>query len=151
LLPVTLPSLHSERIMLLAQLPPREEVGLDFTPIIDVVFNLLIFFLVATSFQQVERESRIALPEMASAVPISAALREIVINVDEAGSFILLGKVTSEASLSETLTRAIAANPNQKVSVRADRATRYEAVARALDLCKAAGITEPYLESVPRR
>jgi biopolymer transport protein ExbD len=137
--------------MLLAQLPPREEVGLDFTPIIDVVFNLLIFFLVATSFQQVERESRIALPEMASAVPISAALREIVINIDEQGSIILLGKVTSEESLRETLTRAIAANPNQKVSVRADRATRYEAVARALDLCKAAGITEPYLESVPRR
>ncbi len=137
--------------MLLAQVPPREEVGLDFTPIIDVVFNLLIFFLVATSFQQVERESRIALPEMAAAVPISAALREIVINIDESGAIIMLGKVTSDEALRESLTKAVAANPNQKVSVRADRATRYEAVARALDLCKSAGITEPYLESVPRR
>ncbi len=137
--------------MLLAQLPPREEVGLDFTPIIDVVFNLLIFFLVATNFQQIERESRIALPEMASAVPISAALREIVINIDASGSVVLLGAVTSDEALRSTLVAALSSNPNQKVSVRADRATRYEAVARVLDICKGAGITEPYLESVPRR
>jgi biopolymer transport protein ExbD len=137
--------------MLLNAHDVREEVGFDFTPIIDIVFNLLIFFLVATSFQQVERESQIALPETVAAGPISASLREIVINVDRAGQMIVNGQPISAEALSASLRDAIAANPGQKVNVRADRATAYENVARALDLCKVAGITEPYLESVPLR
>lgn len=137
--------------MLLNAHDVREEVGFDFTPIIDIVFNLLIFFLVATSFQQVEREAKIALPETSASAPITASLREIVINVDRAGQMIVNGQPISAEALSASLRDAIAANPGQKVNVRADRATAYENVARALDLCKVAGITEPYLESVPLR
>ena len=54
------------------------DIAIDLTPVIDMVFNLLIFFLVATSFQQLEREMKIALPHAASAGPISAMLKEIV-------------------------------------------------------------------------
>lgn len=135
--------------MLLNAADVRDEVGFDFTPIIDIVFNLLIFFLVATSFQQVEREAQIALPETVAAGPISASLREIVINVDRAGRMIVNGQPTDEARLAAMLTDAIKSNPGQKVNVRADRSTPYENVARALDICKRSGITEPYLESVP--
>lgn len=137
--------------MLLQAPDVREELGFDFTPIIDVVFNLLIFFLVATSFQQVERESKIALPETVAAGPISASLREIVINIDRTGALIVNGETLSPERLGSLLTDAIRANPDQKVNVRADRATAYEHVAAALDRCKRAGITEPYLESVPLR
>lgn len=137
--------------MLLQAAPPRDEIGFDFTPIIDVVFNLLIFFLVATSFQQVEREARIALPETVASGPITASLREIVINVDRDGALIVAGRAIAPEALRRMLTDALAANPNQKVNVRGDRATPYENVARALDLCKQSGITEPYLESTPLR
>ena len=44
---------------------------IELTPIIDMVFLLLIFFLVATTFHQSEREMQIALPTAASAGPIS--------------------------------------------------------------------------------
>ena len=132
-------------------LAPRDDVGFDFTPIIDVVFNLLIFFLVATRFQQVEREARIALPETVASGPITASLREIVINVDRTGAIIVGGRALEEEALMELLRGSLAANPNQKVNVRGDRLTAYENVARALDLCKRSGITEPYLESTPLR
>ncbi len=135
--------------MLLNAAEVRDEVGFDFTPIIDIVFNLLIFFLVATSFQQVEREAQIALPETVAAGPISASLREIVINVDRAGAMIVNGRPIDESRLAATLADALKSNPGQKVNVRADRSTAYENVARALDICKRSGITEPYLESVP--
>ena len=60
-------------------------VSIELTPIIDMVFLLLIFFLVATTFHQTEREMQVALPAAISAGPISATLREIIINVDAEG------------------------------------------------------------------
>jgi biopolymer transport protein ExbD len=42
----------------------------------------------------------------------------------------------------------VAVNPQQKVTVRGDRATAYANVVRVLDVCKAAGIQEPYLDTV---
>src|SRR3972149_278371 len=71
--------------MILNAQPTGSDIAIDLTPVIDMVFNLLIFFLVATSFHQLEREMKIALPHAASAGPISAMLKEIVVNVDAEG------------------------------------------------------------------
>jgi biopolymer transport protein ExbD len=135
--------------MFLPNAKDREAPGLDLTPVIDIVFMLLIFFLVATTFQQTERELRIALPRTAPAGPITNALREIVLNVRADGTLVALGKPIGDQELSAMLTAAVARNPGQKVNVRGDRAAPYEAVARALALCKAAGIDQPFLETVP--
>lgn len=124
-------------------------IHLDFVPLADVLFNLLIFFLLATSLQQSERELQIALPQAQAAGPISAAMREIVINIQSDGRVIVGGKAVSEEQLGSTIRRAVETNPAQKVNVRGDRATPYEHVARVLGVCKAAGISEPYLETVP--
>ncbi|MCC6969302.1 MAG: biopolymer transporter ExbD [Phycisphaerales bacterium] len=128
-----------------------QSVGVDLTPVIDMVFMLLIFFLVATTFQQQERESKIALPQAAASAPISSALREIVINVTRDGTLIVNTKVVDEASLLSMLKSAAAQNPGQKVNVRGDRDAAYGMVARALDLCKQAGIAEPFLQTIPTR
>jgi biopolymer transport protein ExbD len=125
-------------------------VTMDMTPMIDTVFNLLIFFLVAGSLQQAEREMKIALPLASSAGPISAALREIVINVDAAGQIIVAGRQISTDDLQTMVKDAVAINPQQKVVVRGDRGTAYANVVRVLDTCKGAGVQEPYLDTVPR-
>ena len=121
----------------------------ELTPVIDIVFLLLIFFLVATTFTQEEREMQIALPEAESGQPISLALREIIINVDESGTAIVGGRSVSLEDLRGIVTDAVEANPKQKVSVRADRGAAYGAVARVLDVCKASGINEPFLDTEP--
>ena len=123
--------------------------SLDLTPIIDMVFLLLIFFLVATTFHQTEREMQIMLPEAQAAGPISTALREIVINVDEAGAIIVGGQTVDGEALRSLVEDAVAANPQQKVTVRGDRRAAYESIARVLDICKGAGIEEPFLDTVP--
>lgn len=125
--------------------------SLDMTPMIDCVFNLLIFFLVATTFHQAEREMQIALPFAASAGPVSATLREIVINVDESGRIIVSGKTIDAESLRTLVKDAVAANPEQKVTVRGDRNASYGAVVAVLDVCKGAGVQEPYLDTVLER
>lgn len=122
--------------------------AIDLTPIIDMVFLLLIFFLVATTFHQTEREMKIALPAAASAGPISAVLKEMVINVDAEGRIIVAGRTMEPEALRGMVTQAVAANPEQKVTVRGDRSTAYANVVRVLDICKGAGIQEPYLETV---
>jgi len=121
----------------------------ELTPVIDMVFLLLIFFLVATTFAQEEREMQIALPEAESGQPISLALRELIINVDDRGTAVVSGRSVSLEELREIVTRAVEANPEQKVSVRADRGAPYGTVARVLDVCKASGINQPFLDTEP--
>lgn len=136
--------------MLLRPQESNSIVAIDLTPIIDMVFLLLIFFLVATTFQQTEREMKIALPAASSAGPISAALRELVINVDDAGRIYVSGRQVEAQELRAMISEAIAANSKQKVTVRGDRNTPYSAIVVVLDICKASGIQEPYLDTVMR-
>ena len=72
-------------------------VSIELTPIIDMVFLLLIFFLVATTFHQTEREMQIALPVASSSAPISAILQELLINVDVEGKIIVGGRRGGES------------------------------------------------------
>ena len=125
-----------------------QELSLELTPLIDMVFLLLIFFLVATTFHQEEREMQIALPVATSAGPISALLQELVINVDEEGHIILGGRRVEPQSLRSMIAEAVELNPQQKVTVRGDRRTAYANIVTVLDICKGAGIQEPYLDTV---
>ena len=123
-------------------------IHIDFVPMADVLFNLLIFFLLATTIAQVEREMQIALPFASSAAPINAIAREIVINVDAQGRAFVAGRQVDDAALSALVRDAVALNREQKVTVRGDRATAYNNVVRVLDVCKSSGIQEPYLDTV---
>jgi len=131
--------------------PSSQGASIELTPIIDMVFLLLIFFLAATTFQQTEREMQIALPEAASGGPISMSLREIVVNIDAEGRFFVSGQEMDADSLRSVVTQAIEQNPEQKVTVRGDRDASYASIARALDVIKGAGVQEPFLDTVPVR
>ena len=123
-------------------------LSIEMTPLIDMVFLLLIFFLVATTFRQEEREMQIALPVAKAAGPISATLRELIVNVDDGGRIIVGGRTIEADDLRALVSEAVEANPEQKVTVRGDRRTAYANVVRVLDICKACGIQEPFLDTV---
>jgi biopolymer transport protein ExbD len=126
----------------------RTGAGIELTPLIDMVFLLLVFFLVATTFHQEEREMQIALPVASSAAPISVQLRELIVNVDAEGDITVGGRVMAVDALATLVKEAVQANPRQKVTVRGDRGTAYANVVRVLDVCKQSGIQEPYLDTV---
>ena len=123
-------------------------IHLDFVPMVDVLFNLLIFFLLATTIKQAEREIQIALPIASAAAPISMSLREIVINVNERGEIIVVGGIVEPDELRRQIMEAVGINPDQKVTVRGDRNASYASIVRVLDICKASGIQQPYLDTV---
>ena len=131
------------------KIPESEShIHLDFVPMVDTLFNLLIFFLLATTIKQAEREMQIALPHASAAVPISMSLHELVVNVDADGRMFVAGRETDDAALRETVVEAVKVNPEQKVTVRGDRTTAYANIVRVLDICKASGVQEPYLDTV---
>jgi biopolymer transport protein ExbD len=126
----------------------RDTASIELTPLIDMVFLLLIFFLVATTFQQTEREMQIALPASSTAGPISTALRELIVNVDAQGQIIVSGTTVTPEDLKSIVEGAVARNPEQKVTIRGDRDARYSSIVSVLDICKGAGIQEPFLDTV---
>ena len=127
------------------------EIHLDFVPMVDTLFNLLIFFLLATTIKQAEREMQIALPHAAAATPISIAMREFIINVDAQGRIFVVGSEITPERLTSMITEAVAANPEVKVTVRGDRNVAYASIVTVLDICKSSGVQEPYLDTVLER
>jgi biopolymer transport protein ExbD len=120
----------------------------DMTPMVDTVFNLLIFFLMATTVAQAEREMQIALPIAKSGGPVSATLRNLVVNIDPQGEIVVSGRHVNPDELKTLVQDAVAVNREQKVTVRGDRQVAYGRVVAVLDLCKSCGIQEPYLDTV---
>ncbi len=128
--------------------PLSTGVTVDMTPMIDMVFLLLIFFLVATTFHQSEREMQIALPFSGSSEPISKMLEELVINVDQRGKIIVSGRPMDQEALATLVSQAVERNAEQKVTIRGDRKAAYSSIVTVLDICKASGVGEPYLDTV---
>ena len=120
----------------------KQAVGsLSITPLIDVVFLLLIFFLVATRFAEEEREIEIELPTASQALPLTVEPREMFINIDEQGRYFIEGKFRHPEEVEQLLRDASANNPlTQTVVIRADKATDWQYVLTAFDLCKKVGI-----------
>ena len=116
---------------------------LSLTPLIDVVFLLLIFFLVTSEFENEEKRLNIVLPSATTAVPMISKPREIVIDIDREGTVFLSGQPTSLGELQKLLKVAAASNPtNQSVVIRADRSTAFQPVVNVMDLCNRSGISD---------
>ena len=119
----------------------------ELTPLIDVVFLLLIFFMASTTFL---RESQIAieLPQAARAPASSAA--HVEVRVDAAGRYAINGRLLPDGEL-KTLLDALAAQATggQAVVVAADARTPHQAVVRVLDAAGRSGLTNVRIATVP--
>ena len=87
--------------------------SLSMTPLIDVVFLLLIFFLVATRFEEEERDMDINLPRASEAQPTISPQKELFVNVTKEGEFVVDGRELSLDNLQERLLNAYRTNPGQ--------------------------------------
>jgi len=119
-----------------------DQPRLDLTPMIDVVFLLIIFFMVATSFAEMERDIELELPEVASAKALTDAPKQRVVTVSAAGQVKL---DSSEVSLSELTTKLSAARqeyPELSVVIRGDASCVFQHVAATLAACKEAHISD---------
>jgi biopolymer transport protein ExbD len=115
------------------------DTGLDLTPVIDVVFLLLIFFLVATRFDEEERELNVALPEVVQAQPIAIS-QSLIVNITRDGRFTVVGHEYSEQQLAGLIQEARRNNPHQTALIRGDGDSALKHAARVMSLCNRAGM-----------
>jgi len=120
----------------------HEEPDVNLTPMIDVVFLLLLFFMVSTSFVR-ESSLKVDLPE-ASGEPLVAedSPIDIIINVD--GSFII-DDITlatpSKAELAKRLKAVVGDESDPHIIISADAGTKYQNIVSAMDIAKQLGYT----------
>jgi biopolymer transport protein ExbD len=117
--------------------------GLNLTPLIDVIFQLLIFFFVAARFEREDRELDVPLPDASEARPLTAAPQELWININRDGVYFVDGRRMGLPELEQLLKRRAVDNPlNQSVIVRADKRVALDYVVQAVNLCKKTGIRD---------
>lgn len=115
----------------------------DLTPMIDCVFQLLIFFLVATKFAEEERELDVMLPEASEAQPITVKPREMFINIDRDGRYFVTGKTVSLHDLEQVLQMVWVNNPGRaSIIIRADQRCPWKFVVAAMNACTKAKIRD---------
>lgn len=115
--------------------------SLSIAPLIDVVFLLLIFFLVTSRFEKQEREMDLELPEASQSVPITETPSEIVVNLGADGQLVIDGSVRGLDELEQILSQAAANNPlTQNVLIRSDRRAPVGSFIGVIDVCKKLGL-----------
>lgn len=116
---------------------------LDLTPMMDMVFNLLIFFMVVSQFAAEERDLRVQLPDGSEAMPLTAKPKEVFINIDKDGRYFVRSQQVSVEELGQLLKQAAVNNPaSQSVIIRGDKRAAWDFVATAMRLCNQAGIRD---------
>ena len=119
----------------------KQEITVNLTPLIDVVFLLLIFFMVSTSFTR-ETQIKLELPK-ASVEPLETKPESLEISIDKEGRYFVNGKGLVNESL-DTLKLAIKpsidANKDISVIISADANTPYQSVVTAMDATSQLGV-----------
>jgi biopolymer transport protein ExbD len=124
----------------------QPEIGL--IALIDCIFFLLMFFMVATSFkQQVGEKPQTELPITLPAAQMSldrasASAPPLTIGVDKSGKLYLDGSKVSVQSLHDRLAREAASDPARPIQIAGDEMARYQDIVHVLDLCQFEGFTK---------
>ena len=109
---------------------------------IDVVFLLIIFFMVATKFSELERNIELTLPEVAAPTALTAPPRDRVVNVFADGRLTLDDTEVSLEELTDRLAAAQREYPDIGVVIRGDASCPFQQVATALGACQQANIPQ---------
>ena len=107
----------------------------DLTPLIDVVFLLLIFFMLVTTFDRYSG-FKLELPKRDMISETSKAMYELVIDKDE-NHFLLVDKISNPITL-ETIGEKVL--NVEKITISADKNLKYEAVVKAISTLKNNGV-----------
>jgi biopolymer transport protein ExbD len=119
-----------------------EVPAINLTPMIDVVFNLIIFFVVGTRFADMERNIAVQVPAVRDAQTLSPAPEKRVINVFRDGQLSLDKKTMTLDQLTATLAAARREYADLGVVIRGDEEAPFQYVASALNACRRAGISD---------
>jgi biopolymer transport protein ExbD len=119
---------------------PEEDFPM--TPMIDMVFLLLVFFMTVSTLAQANQRVKLDLPESGSSkVPDNLSNRG-TISLDAPGQIFVGSQPRTLDQMQTSIRESLASNPDFRIHVRADQATPYEAIRKVLRACAEAGAYE---------
>ena len=119
-----------------------EPPALNLTPMIDVLFLLIIFFMVGARFTAEDRKLELDLPAVGSSMALTAAPQMRTVNVLRDGQVELNGQPVTLAQLTQTLAEGRAQYPQLSVAVRGDAQGPFQYVAAVIAACREAGVRD---------
>ena len=117
-----------------------QEMGIDMAPLIDILFTLIIFFLVTTTFQDQEKDKNIQLPRHGGSSLVSRD-RPYYINVLKDGSYTVDGETVDLDHLQMKLMSKFKEEPDQRIVIRGDAKAYHEHTTSALAAASQAGFS----------
>jgi biopolymer transport protein ExbD len=117
-----------------------EPATMQLAPMIDIVFLLLIFFIVTWQYTRSETELSVSVPTAEEGVQKNRARGEIIINILADGSLRVEGGNVDLIQLQEKLTAVAKQYKNQPVRIRGDGSVNYQRIVEVIDSCQKSGI-----------
>ena len=117
-----------------------EPGGFQIAPMIDIVFLLLIFFIVTWNFARWETELDVTVPVAREGRESRRTIGEIIINVKSDGTIVVNRQEMNEDQLQTKLQRISELYPDQAVILRGDESVNYRYIVKVLDVCREANI-----------
>ncbi len=125
----------------------RRKPEINIVPLMDVLTVLIFFILMSMQFKSQQTLLNITPPKVETAAKAPSEARQLVVAVDEKGTFFLNGKALPEDALQAALTDAGKASPDLPVLVLADENTPLKHATLIMDLARKAGLERIRLQT----
>lgn len=114
---------------------------INLSGMIDVLFILIIFFLVTTTFKEEEIDHEVTLPVDARNQSLTESTGDLInINIRKSGAYVVMGRQMSEEEISEWMAAEIVRKPGIKVLIRCDQEAKHLYLANIMSICRHVGV-----------
>ncbi len=124
--------------------------GFQMAPMVDVMFLLLIFFMVSSIYYQLERNLEVKIPRAESGVENTRQVAELIINITKDGKY-LVNNIQMELAGVEEILRDIVKRfkQNQPIIIRCDQDCPHKYFVKVFDICQLLGIEDVRIATQP--
>lgn len=120
----------------------EEDIDVPMAPMIDVVFQLLIFFMVASTFHKLETEQGVKLPVADRSKTKMESYAELVVNVFDDGTIRINQQEFDIDRLQQTLSESMQKSARIKIFIRGDRKVEHGRILSVMAVCRNLGIED---------
>lgn len=114
---------------------------INISSMLDVMFILIIFFLVTTTFKEEEVDHLVNLPVEARNQSLTQTAGNLIkINIRENGAYVVMGRQVTEEDLSQWMDAEVNKKPELKVLIRCDQESKHLYLANVMSICRHVGV-----------
>ena len=116
---------------------------INISSLLDVMFILIIFFLVTTVFREEEMDHRVQLPVDSRNQSLSHSAGNMVkINIRSNGAYVMMGRQVTEEQMQNSMDAAVKKKSDVKVVIRCDKEAKHLYLANVMSICRHVGVAE---------